>query len=155
MQIQRVNRTDAEKVFIIVRNVTGVTATTGLGMRFLGGNAGEVVSTDGVQCVILESFAQLPQFAGIVARDIADNAYGLVQAWGYVNSVCYSAKADVTVGLEGPAKNLLVPGGLSGTWFSGGSPQAMSVALFKYVQAMATVNISGGVPFGSGFVRAL
>lgn len=155
MQIQRVNRTDAEKVFIIVKNVNGVTATTGLGMRLLGGLAAEAASTDGIQAVLIESDAQMANFAGIVAKDIPDNSYGLVQAWGYVASLAYSAKANVTIGLEGIAKAFLKVGGLSGTWFSGGVPEALSTGAFKFVQVMATTGISGGVPYGSGFVRAL
>lgn len=152
MQTQRVNRTDAEKVFVVVKNVEAVTITTGLGARFVGGAAAEIVSTDGVNAVL---GGISPQFAGIAAQDIASNGYGLVQAWGYVGSISYSAEANKTVGVTGIAGSFLKAGALAGSWTSTQVPEALSTGMFKFVQAWTTVNISGGIPTGSGFVRAL
>ena len=155
MQIQRVNRSDAEKVFLVVQNVEATTATTGLAMRYVGGAVAEVVSADGVQCVLLEAAASVANFSGIAVQDIAVNGYGRVQAWGYVTTIRLSAIADVTVGVEGIAKAFLKVGGQAGTWASTATPQSLSTACYKYVQAWTTAGISGGTPTCSGFVRAL
>lgn len=155
MQFQRVNRTDAEKVFIVVKNVSGATATTGRGMRYVGGAAAEIVSTDGVQAVLLDASGNMPLFCGIAAQDIADNGYGRVQAWGYVNSVAYSAEADKTIGVTGLSRAVLIKGALAGSFTSTGGEGTNTSANYKFVLALTTVNISGGLPYGSGFVRAL
>ena len=154
MQIQQLNRTDAEKVYVVVKNLNATTATTGFGMRIVGGAAAEIVSTDGVGAVF-SADAAMAQFAGIAAEDIAVNGYGRVQAYGYVNSIAYSAIADTTVGVTGIAGSFLKAGGVAGTWVSAQTPQALSTYAYKYVQAWTTVNVSSGVPYGSGFVRAL
>lgn len=153
MQIQQVNRTDDEKVYLVVNNVNATTATTGFGMRWVGGDAAEVVSTGGGQAVF-STDATMAQFAGIAAQDIAVNAYGRVIAYGLA-SVAYSAVANATIGVGGIANAILKGGGVAGTFVSGGVPQASSVAMFKYVYVVATTNISGGQPIGSGFVRGL
>lgn len=154
MQLQQVNRTDAEKVYIVLQNVNADTATTGLGLRYVGGAAAEIVSTDGIQAVF-QTDATMAQFAGIAASDIAVNAYGRVQAYGYVNSIAYSAIANVTVGVTGIAGSFLKTGGLAGSWVSAQVPQANSTFMFKYVQAWTTVGSATVLGYGSGFVRAI
>lgn len=152
MQTQRVNRSDAEKVFVVVKNVDADSITTGLGVRHVGGAAAEIVSTDGVNAIKAGLSAQ---FVGIAAQDIASNSYGIVQAYGYVNSIAYSAEANKTVGVTGIANSFLKAGAVAGTFTSTQVPEALSTSAFKYLQAFTTVNISGGIPYGSGYVRAL
>lgn len=155
MQIQRVNRTDAEKVFINVNARSGAVITTGMGVRFLGGLAAEVVSTDGIQVVPLDSDATMCQFAGIAAQDIADAGYGRAQIWGYVNSIMLSMEADKTIGVTALVQTFLKKGGAAGTFTSTATAQGLSASLYKFLQVWQTVNISGGVPYGVGFVRGL
>lgn len=153
MQLQRVNRTDAEKVFIIVKNGDVDSITTGFGVRHVGGAAAEIVSTDGVTAV---KSGLSPQFIGIASQDIAPNGFGLVQSWGYVNSVAYSSEANKTVGVTGIANSFLKAGAVTGSWTSTQAPEAISTGTFKYVQAWTTANISSGpFSYGSGYVRAL
>lgn len=152
MQIQRVNRTDAEKVFIVVKNVDASTTTTGFGVRYVGGAAAEIASTDGISTVKAGLSAQ---FAGIAIEDIPSNGFGRVQAYGYVNSIAFSAEADKTVGVTGIANSFLKVGAVAGSWTSTQAEAALTTGAYRYVQAWTTVNISGGVPTGSGFVRAL
>ena len=155
MQIQRVNRTDAEKVFINVQNKSGATLTVGWGARFCGGAAAEVVSTDGVQ-VVASADAAMCNFAGVVAQDLADNGYGRVQAWGYVNSIAISGVGtSITIGVTGLANAFLKCGAAAGTFFSGQVPQALSTMAWKYLQAFTTNTISTHPAYLSGFVRAL
>lgn len=153
MQTQRVNRTDAEKIFAVVKNVDADSITTGFAARIVGGAAAEIVSTDGVNAV--KATALTSQFAGIAAEDIASNGYGRVQVWGYVNSIAYSFEANKTVGVTGNALSFLKVSAAPGLMTSTQVPEALSTAQHKFVQAFTTVNISGGVPTGSGFVRAL
>jgi hypothetical protein len=153
MQIQRLNRTDDEKVYVIAKNVNATTATTGFGLRWVGGAAAEVVST-GANAAVFCADSTMAQFAGLAAEDIAVNAYGRCVAYGLA-SVAYSAIADVTIGVEGIAKAILKGGAVAGTFVSAGVPQASSVAMFKYLYVVATTGISGGQPIGSAFVRGL
>ena len=158
MQTQRVNRTDAEKVYLVVKNVEAVTATTGLGMRYASGaNAvAEIVSTDGVNAVLFDADAYGGEMAGIAVEDIASNGYGRVQAWGFVNSVLISAIADKTANPTDISQSFLKKGGTAGSFITGGGPEAEVIsAQFKYVQILNTVNISGGLNYAKGFIRAL
>ena len=77
MLFQRINRTDAEKVFMIVQNVSGSTATQGYNVVLdVGAN------TDGVR-VTQASSTDLQAYIGAADKDIANNAFGLVQVYGF------------------------------------------------------------------------
>ena len=39
-------------------------------------------------------------FAGVAEQDIVADGYGLVQVWGFVDSIAFSFEADKTVGTE-------------------------------------------------------
>jgi hypothetical protein len=155
MQIQRVNRTDAEKVFINVKNGTGATITTGMGSRFLGMLAAETASNDGTQVTALDAVGNMAAFSGIAAQDIASLGFGRSQIWGFVDSIMFSAEADKTVGNNAIADTFLKPGSVAGTFTTAQTAQSLSTTMFKYVQVWQTVNISGGIPYGKGFVRGL
>lgn len=155
MQIQKVNRTDAEKIFINIHNVEGNTATTGLGIRYVGGAAAEIVSTDGVQTVLLNADSAMSQLAGIATRDIPDDGFGQIQSWGFVDSILISAEADKTVGVTGIENSFLKKGGTIGSFTSTQTPEGMSTFAFKHIQAWTTVDISGGLNYCSGFIRAV
>ena len=155
MQIQQVNRTDAEKVFLNLVNGTGATITTGMGTRMLGMLAAETASNDGTQITALDSAANACAFTGIADEDIASLGAGRCQVWGFVNSIMFSAEADKTVGNTAVADTFLKVGSVAGTFTTAQTVQALSTACFKFVQVFQTVNISGGIKFGKGFVRAL
>lgn len=76
MIFQRINRTDAEKVFAIFQNVAGATITANYPACWSSS------SPDGVR-VTKPSTALLSTFVGIANQDIADSAYGLFQLYGY------------------------------------------------------------------------
>lgn len=155
MQTQRVNRTDAEKVYLVVKNVDADSITTGMGVRLIGGAAAEIVSTDGISAIKIAADATMPQFAGIAVEDIASNGYGRVQAWGIVNSVLLSAEANKTVGVTGIATSFLKVGAVAGSFTSVKTPQSLSTFAYKYIQALTTTNISGGLNYTKAYVRAL
>jgi hypothetical protein len=76
MLFQRLNRTDAEKVFIIVKNISGGTMTANYPAVW------DISSPDGI-AVSKPATATLSLFVGIADADIAEQAYGLVQVYGY------------------------------------------------------------------------
>jgi len=151
MLIQQLNRTDAEKIQITVKNVDGGgSITTGLGVMFPSAGA----SIDGVS-VLKATAAGVKGFAGVATQDIAINAYGLATVWGYVNSVQIS---NVGTSITVTAGDTLLPGAVAGTFFSSVTAQAMSTLLYKYVYAATTVpvDISNlNQSFVAGIVRAL
>lgn len=148
MQIQQVNRNDAEKVFIIVKNVDGGgSITTGLGAQLTQLAA----SFDGVSAV-RSAGALYNGFLGVAVQDIAINAYGLVQNWGFCNSVAISG---VGTSLSIQVGNYLIPGAAAGQFFSSLTDQALSTLLYRYsINAVATM-VSANPAYTSAFIKAL
>ena len=95
MLFKRISRTTAEAVFMVVRNVSGSTLTGGYSCVFdVGANV------DGVR-VTQASSTDLQAYAGVADSDIADDAYGLVQVFGYRSSVyVYSSTGSSASGDE-------------------------------------------------------
>jgi len=79
MIFQRINRTDAEKVFAIFQNVAGATITANYPACWT------TSSPDGVK-VTKPATAILSLLVGVANADIADSAYGLFQMYGYRDS---------------------------------------------------------------------
>lgn len=150
MLIQQLNRTDPERVQIVVKNVDGGgSLTTGLGVAL----AQAVASTDGVSAV-RNTLALGLGFCGIAAQDIAINAYGLVTAWGFAASVAISQSVGSWTIAAGA---VLKPSAVTGQWTSVVTPQSLSTQLYRYVIAAGGLadTISNPLPYISGIVRAL
>lgn len=93
MLFKRVTRTQAETIFMVAQNVSGSTITAGYAAHFDVG-----ASVDGVRVTKVSS-TDLQAFAGIADADIANNAYGLVQVYGYRSSVyIYSSSGSSVSG---------------------------------------------------------
>lgn len=168
MLIQRVNRTDPERVDLVVHNVDGSSLSLGMGAYFVGTTAGSVVSNDGASVVRLGVGAlgdgQMISFAGIALQDIPADGYGLIRAWGRVDSVLLSQETDTTIGtFTGSPLTLLRPSAVAGAFtsvFGAVNLSTLSMAaamakMSKYIHIMNTVNISSSLPYGIGFVRAI
>lgn len=149
MEIQQVSSSSAEAVYINVKNVDASTISAGYAACFMGPLAADVASADGIQ-VVLSGASRVSSFAGIAAINIAVNAIGRVQNWGFLSGILLSQETDKTIGPVGG----LVVGGLAGAMISS-TLQAVSTALYRYVQPMNTTNISGALPYGKGFIRAI
>ena len=157
-----VQRTEAEKVFTVIRNVDADSITTGMGVRYVGGVPAEDVSADGIQCTKVTAALdpQFLQFAGIAESDIPADGYGLVQNFGIVDNVAISnVGTSITVGTFGGVNStLLKVGAAAGTFFSGGVASWTSIVPvvpnYNTLQVWATANISN-VGNVKGFVRVL
>jgi hypothetical protein len=152
MLIQQLNRTDPERIQIMIKNVDGGgSITTGLGAAFVRSTS---TSIDGISSV-RNTAAQIYGFCGVATQDIAINGFGLCTAWGFVNSVQIS---NVGTSITITAGDVLIPGAVAGTFFSSVTAQALSTVLYKFVYAATTVpvDISNlNQSFVSGIVRAI
>ena len=88
MLFKRISRASAETIFIVVQNVSGSTITAGYSCVFDVG-----ASVNGVR-VTQGSDVDLGAYAGVADSDIADSAYGLVQAYGYRAAIFCKTVAD-------------------------------------------------------------
>lgn len=116
-----------ERVFLNVKNVEATSITTGMGVSYRVATAG---SFDGNQAVRSDAgnTGDCPAFIGIASQDIASNAYGLVQVFGFVASVLLShVGTSITIN----SGNALTPGDAPGGLFSAVPTYLLSG--FKYV----------------------
>lgn len=147
MQIQQIGRNDAERVQIVVKNVDGSgSISTGMGVALVNTGA----SIDGISAT-KSTAANWKGFVGIANKDIPINGFGLVTAWGAVNSILMS---HVGTSLTVTAGDTLIPGAVAGTFFSGITSQAMSTLLYKFAFGSSTQTISTA-GYVSGILRAL
>jgi hypothetical protein len=142
MQIQNLNRDQAENVYRAVKNVEGATITTGRGVSLVN------TSTDGVSAVISNAAADHPGFIGVAVEDIANNDYGRVQIGGFVNSVLLShVGSSITINANDP----LVPAPAG--FFSGAPAYANSG--FKYLFASNVPVAVSGSAYASGLIKTI
>lgn len=151
MIIQQLNRVDPERIQLMVKNVDGSgSITTGWGAAFPISGA----SIDGISAVKATG-ALARGFVGVAVQDIAINGFGLVTAWGQVNSVQIS---NVGTSITITAGDQLLAGAVAGTFFSAITPQATSTQYYKYVYAATTVGVdisNLNVAYVQGIVRAI
>lgn len=83
MLIQQINRTDPDKIFIIVRNTAATTATPGDWAQFNLDSADADNPGGDVKTPLASGFAALYHFAGIWARTVSRSDYGLCQVYGW------------------------------------------------------------------------
>lgn len=127
MLFQRLNREDAEKVFLMVKNVDANTMTAGYSCVW------DVTAPDGVR-VSKPATLTLSLFVGIVDDDIAASAYGLVQVYGY-RSAGYLYNGVVTIA----AGQVIVPSnGLWGLEYKGASDGSTGFAYAGEAYAYVT-----------------
>lgn len=141
MQLSKVNRDQAEKVFMNVKNVEGATITAGLPVAFALG-----VSNDGVNAVIANAAADYPGFLGVATRDIANNDYGQVQISGFVGSILLSnVGTSITINQGDP----LVP---SPAGFFSGAPTYANSG-FRWIAANGVPAAVSAAAYISGLIR--
>lgn len=143
-----------ERVFVTVKNVDAASITTGNGVMLV---ITTTASFDGIQAVnsISTGGANLTGLLGVAVKDIAVNAFGLVQTYGNCSSVILSNMGtSITIG----AGNPLTPGPVIGTWTSVGGAPTYALSGFGYIIASNTPSntLSQAAPlYCSGFIRCL
>ena len=95
MLFKRVNRTDPEQIFLVVFNNEGASLTANNTCQLELASA----SVDGIK-VRQPDTGNLFAFVGIVDAAIADQAYGLVQVYGYRSTVtCFQTNTSQATGV--------------------------------------------------------
>lgn len=104
MRFERVNYSDAEKVFAVFYNVSAATITAGYPACW------DVSTCDGIR-VTKPATANLSLVVGLAAENIANSTYGKFQVYGYNSSglVINATAQDVTAG------NIIVP--VNAQWY--------------------------------------
>lgn len=143
MMFQRVSRTNPEQVFIVVQNVSGSTLTAGYSCVF-----DVSASVDGVR-VTQASATDLQGFAGVADEDIADNAYGRIQVYGYRTSAFILSSTGSSA-----AGDVLSPA--AGSWGLTPSATAGSTKSFGFLaEAVSASSSSAFNTTAKVFIRAL
>ena len=144
MQIQRVNRTDADKVFVNFRNMSGSGISANEGACYDLGT-----TVDGISAVspVAASFLG---WIGIAAEDVADTEYGRTQIFGYRDSILLSHEGTSVTVTIGNAMHLVT--GANGLNTS--TAEALSTCGYKYVICAATTTISAAA-YCKGVIRCL
>lgn len=143
MIFKKTTRTQPETVFMVVQNVSGSTMTAGYSMVLDIG-----ASVDGVRCTQADT-VDLGAFIGVADRDIANNAYGLAQVYGYRSSVYIYSSTGSSAGGD-----LLAP--TNGEW--GLTPAATSGTAKAFAFLCEAITASSSSQFhttAKAFIRAL
>jgi len=142
MLFQRVNREDAERVFIIGYNVSAATITAGYAAQY------DTSTADGVR-VTKPATATLGLFIGVANKDIADSAYGLFQAYGYRASAYITNDTSQAVA----AGDILLP--VNAQWYLDRSGASDGISGFVHAgQSFATATTPAAAN-KKVFIRAL
>lgn len=148
MRFQRVGRTDADKVFINVRNVSATTVSAHIPVEW-----DVVEATDGNAVTACKSGSLSGLFAGVLDQSLADDSYGECQVYGFRQSA-YISRASAGV-LPG---SFLKPVGayfddvsMSAATTSG----AIFVTLMETITASAAYSSAAQVYTSNVFIRAM
>jgi hypothetical protein len=140
-----------ERVFVSVKNVDASSITTGNGVMYV---VGTTASFDGIQAYNGISTSAAPwAFVGVAVKDIAVNAFGLVQTYGNCLSVLISnVVTSITLGTGNP----LVMSPAAGAFASAAPTFANSGFNFVIASNPPSNTLSQAAPlYSSGFIRAL
>lgn len=153
MLTQQLNRSDAEKIYLVIKNVDGGgSITTGMGAALVATTA----SGDGIGAVRTNGTAGVANnFCGVAVADIPINAFGLVTAWGFAASVLISQSVGSYTITAGDV--LIQSATQVGAFTSVVTNAALSTAMYKYVVAVGALadTMSNPRPYMSGIVRAI
>jgi hypothetical protein len=142
MIFQRINREDAEKVFLIAYNVAGATITANYPAVW------DISTADGVR-VSKPATATLSLFIGVSNKDIADSAYGLFQVYGYRASAYVTNDTSQAIA----AGDVLIP--VNAAWHMARSTASDGKSGFLYAgEAFATATTPAAAN-KKVFIRAL
>ena len=138
-----------ERLYLTYKNVEASSLTTGYAVALAQGTSG--ASFDGTQACLAGTAATGRQtgWIGIAARDIAPNAYGIVQVYGPVNSVFVS---NVGTSITINSGDACAPAALSGSVFCLAAP-TWAASGFAVIVASNTLPAVSATGWMSGFMR--
>jgi hypothetical protein len=144
LDIQRINRTDPEKVYFHYRNMSGDT---------ISGNAAVCLdlgtTIDGISS-IAPAAASFLGWIGIADADVGDTGYGRTQCHGYRDSILLSNEGTSVTVTAGDAMHLVT--GQFG--LSTSTVQALSTCGMRYVVA-ATSQTCSAAAYTDGIIRCV
>lgn len=147
MQIQQVNRNDAEKVYVAFRNVSGSGSITVHEPVCLAVDGNSVNGLNAVP----PAAASIKAWIGIADSTVAINGYGRAQAFGYRDSIKVS---NETTSITITAGDALIPvAGQVGLSSVGGV--TLAYTNMPYAIAAETITLSQGQVYIKGIIRAL
>jgi hypothetical protein len=144
MDLQRVNRSDAEKVYIHYRNMSGATINANAAVCLDLGT-----TIDGISSIAPASGSFLG-WIGISNADVADTGYDRAQAFGYRDRILVSHEGTSVTVTAGEALHLV--NGQFG--LSTSTVEALSTCGWKYVINASTQDASAAV-YTDGIIRCL
>lgn len=143
MQFAQILRSDPEKVFAQVRNITGTTVSAGIPVEW-----DVVTATDGNAVTAAKSGSLAGLFAGVTDASMADSAYGLIQVYGFRTSAYVSAASAGT----NPGSFLVPAGGI----FVDSTLSAATTSGHIFVSLMETSTASAAAGTNKNiFIRAM
>jgi len=147
MLFKRISRASAETIFMVVQNVSGGTVTADHNVVFDTG-----ASADGVR-VTQAATNTVQAYAGVADADIANNAFGLIQVYGFRSRVLVDTNTTaLELGL--PLEPFNASFALRGAGKSGSDSDSKHKAFAFSVAAVASSG-SSSTSFQKAFIRAL
>lgn len=141
-----------EKAFMTVKCVEASSITLGSGVAI---KVATGASFDGTSAVMTRSgtAGDLPGFIGVAVQDIASNAFGLIQTFGFCASVLLSnVGTSVTITFGDP----LIPSPSAGLLSSGAPTYAASGFGYVLISNPPSNTLSQAAPiYASGYVRCV
>jgi len=148
MLLQRISRTEPERVFIVVKNgYTTASLTNGQPVMWDLGDA------DGVSVSIPSAaFKRGHAFAGIAAETIAAGEYGLVQVYGHHTAVIVDSSTTADIYTGAPLYMSVAAFNLAGPYLASGTTdevyfdaRAVACALEAYGSVATTGTIKAQI----------
>jgi len=147
MLIQRINRTNPEKVFIVVKAGENLLAGRPCCPAFSG-------TDDGLLAMLCDEAYQTTMALGIVDEAIASGNYGLVQCYGYRSAAKMVNASDIAA--HGAGAALAVVSGSSGHLALKVSIGASTAVQPTFIAAnSASKTVSTTIYDGAIFIRAM
>lgn len=148
MLFKQSSRTDPEQIFIVCRNTSGAAISANVPVQY------EVDAVSDGNAVSACVAAEMALFAGITDAAMADDAYGLVQVYGYRASAWCSA-AGISAGHAAGAPLIPTTGEL---YFETTTSSAVAASGFKFVNLFEAIAASAAystIRQWKVFIRAL
>ena len=152
MLFQRINRSDPERIFIVVKNGYATAAlTNGQPVTW------DLSSVDGVNVTKQGATDTAHAFAGVVAETIPIGGFGLVQVYGYHSAVIVDASTTADIFTGAALYCRVAAFNLKNGWQASGASTAITLNTVGAVAAVALTSYGSVGTTGTiaAFIHAL